>query len=423
MSAQASEIFEIKRDLFATARKAVPGDARQYWVPGRIEVLGKHTDYAGGRSLLCAVERGFALAAAPRSDARVKIRDLRRNETVEFEIAPDLVPTSGRWANYPMTVARRLAINFGGPWCGADIAFASDLPPAAGLSSSSALVTAIFLALSDVNDLPSREHYTLEIRRSEDLAGYLGCIENGQSFGALMGDSGVGTFGGSEDHTAILHAKPAALVQYSFCPVRFEQEIPLPAEHVFVVAFSGVAAEKTGAALEKYNHAARTTATILDLWRRASGRADATLAAAITAMPDAPARIRLMLQEVALRDRFEQFLEESTEVVPAAGAALARGDRAGFGRLVDYSMDLATRLLGNQIPETVLLARAARDLGAVAASAFGAGFGGSVWALIPADAVEGFRARWSGAFHANFPAAAARATFFATGAGPAACRL
>ncbi len=46
------------------------------WVPGRIEVLGKHTDYAGGRSLLAAVERGFCVAAAPRKDAIVHVVDV-----------------------------------------------------------------------------------------------------------------------------------------------------------------------------------------------------------------------------------------------------------------------------------------------------------------------------------------------------------
>ena len=42
------------------------------WVPGRIEVLGKHTDYAGGRSLVCALVRGFCVRVAPRLDALVR---------------------------------------------------------------------------------------------------------------------------------------------------------------------------------------------------------------------------------------------------------------------------------------------------------------------------------------------------------------
>lgn len=417
----------MNRGLIATVRKALAGGGggtpHVHWVPGRIEVFGKHTDYAGGRSLLCAVERGFAIAAAPRADAHVTIRDVRRKESVEFDLDAALVPTTGHWPNYPMTVARRIARNFGTPLRGADIAFGSDLPSASGLSSSSAFVTAIFLALSDVNDLPSREPYRREIHSTEDLAGYLGCVENGYAFGGLTGDAGVGTFGGSEDHTAILRAQPDALVQYSFSPVRLEGEIPLPEGYVFLVAFSGVVAEKTGAALERYNSLSRLAGTVLERWRGAAGRTDATLAAALAAVDDAPAQIRPLLEEIVLRDRFEQFLEESTEVIPAAARAMTEGDLERFGKLADYSMDLATRLLGNQVKETVFLAREARLLGATAASGFGAGFGGSVWALTPASHAEELRRRLSDAYRHAFPEPAARATFFITRAAPAAQKI
>lgn len=80
-----------------------------------------------------------------------------------------------------MTVARRVARNFTGPFCGGQIAFASDLPLAAGMSSSSALLVSVFLALSALNDLPGQDVYTKNIHRCEELAGYLASIENGQT--------------------------------------------------------------------------------------------------------------------------------------------------------------------------------------------------------------------------------------------------
>ncbi len=54
--------------------------------------------------------------------------------------------------------------------------------------------------------------------------------------------------------------------------------------------------------------------------------------------------------------------------------------------MAERSQEAAERWLGNQIPETIALARLARHVGATAASAFGAGFGGSVWALVPGGA-------------------------------------
>src|SRR5690349_11918029 len=82
-----------------------------YFVPGRIELFGKHTDYCGGRSLLCAIDRGFAVLARPRSDNRVRV--FCSQGISEFSLARDLTPSVGHWSNYPMTVARRVASNFG----------------------------------------------------------------------------------------------------------------------------------------------------------------------------------------------------------------------------------------------------------------------------------------------------------------------
>ena len=63
--------------MFAENDRALGDGARMRWfVPGRIEVLGKHTDYAGGRSLLCAVERGFCVTAVPRDDDVMRVVDV-----------------------------------------------------------------------------------------------------------------------------------------------------------------------------------------------------------------------------------------------------------------------------------------------------------------------------------------------------------
>ena len=119
-----------------------------------------------------------------------------------------------------------------------------------------------------------------------------------------------------------------------------------------------------------------------------------------------------------LLNRFEQCFVESTEIIPGVTKALIAGDMAKVGVLVDRSQEGATRCLGNQVPETIALAESARKLGAVAASAFGAGFGGSVWALLKADRAEDFRIRWAEEYRLKFPEAANRSEFFLTCAGP-----
>ena len=426
----------LERELAALGAPAGRSALMAFWVPGRIEVLGKHTDYGGGRSLLCAVERGISALvrirdADPPNAPRVRIRDAKADLVAEFDFSARVHARPGAWSNYPITVARRIAANFGGPLRGADIAFWSDIPHAAGVSSSSALVVMTFLALGAVNELDARPAYRQAIHGTDDLAGYLGAVENGLDFATLAGDAGVGTFGGSEDHTAILAARRDALVQYRFCPVTFERAIPMPPGATFVVASSGVQAEKTGAALERYNEVSRRLQAALVCWRRTTGRADASMGAVLASAPDARRRLvsalgsvrDLELPPASLIERVEQFDDETNVIIPAAGDALERGDLAAFGAEVARSQQAAERALHNQIPETVALVDHARALGAAAASAFGAGFGGSVWALVDRDSADAFRDRWALAYRTDFPDAGPRSEFFVTGAGGAAVRL
>jgi galactokinase len=421
-----------KAGVFAAAlrslgefREPAFGEPYLVFVPGRIEVLGKHTDYAGGRSLLAAVERGFCVTAVPRQDATIRIVDASNGEKATFEFGPDLMPTVGHWSNYPMTVARRLARNFDGPLRGADIALRSDLPPAAGMSSSSAMMIAVFKVLAHVNRLAQRAVYREHLAAPADLAAYLATIENGQSFGALAGDCGVGTFGGSEDHTAICCCQPGRLHVFSFCPVRLEQVIELPADYILAIASSGVLAEKTGEAMARYNRASLLVSALLELWNAHTGRDDRCLADAARGAIDAPDRLRQIVADnphptfdaAALLRRFEQFLGESERIIPAACAALAQGDVGRFGCLVDQSQNMAEEFLQNQVSQTVYLARAARQRGAAAASAFGAGFGGSVWAMVKAAHADAFVSAWADDYRREYPAQARRGCFFVSGAG------
>ena len=203
------------------------------------------------------------------------------------------------------------------PWLGADIGLASDLPPAAGMSSSSAMMVGIYLVLAEVNQLAAREPYRRNIASLEDLAGYLGTIENGQTFGSLTGDKGVGTFGGSEDQTAILTSKPGHLRQYAYAPVRLERVIPMPPDYIFAVGVSGVVAEKTGAAREQYNRASRLAAAVADLWRQATGRNDPHLAAALASGPQAAEQLRAIVRGEK-GDRYH-LCDDHASTVPASG--------------------------------------------------------------------------------------------------------
>lgn len=413
-----------ERALTRLAQERNDRDAWSAWfVPGRIEVLGKHTDYGGGRSLICTAERGFRVVSAPRTDRHVSLHDVGRNTSLFLN--PDGPFPDVSWGTYPMTVVRRLTRNFPELARGVDLVFESDLPSAAGMSSSSALMIAVLLALINANDLERTARWTENMRELPvDLAAYAATIENGQTFRGLAGERGVGTEGGSEDHTAILCSRTGYLAQYAFCPTRHERSIPFPAELIFAIGMSGVAARKTGEAREDYNRASRNAARVLDIWNNETGRHDTSLAAAVLSSTTAAAELRMMLAGHAdLVDRFDQFVEETTVMVPQAAVEIESGAFDAFGRTVARSQELAERLLRNQVPETIALARLARNEGALAASAFGAGFGGSVWALVELDRAADFLNRWQNAYREACPAAAPRSLFFLTRPGPPVVKL
>uniref|UniRef100_A0A7S4T293 Galactokinase n=1 Tax=Alexandrium monilatum TaxID=311494 RepID=A0A7S4T293_9DINO len=491
------------RRLVDVAGRAPETAAEAFWVPGRIEVAGKHTDYAGGRSLLAAVNRGFAVVATPRADGRVGVYTQfpdGRQDHRELELTADLAqlqqfqglpPSEGGWAAYPAAAVQRLVMNFG-IGTGADISIECDLPAASGMSSSSAVICYMWLVLDRFNGISSGNPvYARSIQSPAELYTYLGNVENGKHFkpgdeAELSGAGGVGTFGGSEDHTAIMSCSPGALGLWQFCPTEHLAAVTVDPAVAFVVAVSGAKAEKTGGAMGRYNDAsllaqwaaaAYTAAlaqaagapleqplTAEDLGRlygqvalynprlpnlaevvrqerQAMGDAEpGQVRASICAKLDAVAgtfKQRLAASALtlglttdgldaesvtmdALKARFGQFFEESERIVPGMAAAFATRDYANLGSLADRSHEATVSELQNTVPETAWLPRWARraTIGgpalagapaepgtvALAASAFGAGFGGSCWALVRAAEAERFRDAWRRAYEAEFPA-------------------
>jgi galactokinase len=389
-----------------------------WWVPGRIEVFGKHTDYCGGHSLVGALPRGLAFAARGRADATIRLLDVSRSESVT--LAAGGVPSdSSGWRHYANVVVQRLSRNFPGAALGADVVFASNLPSASGMSSSSALMIGLAETLAHLAGLRDRVEWQGNVSGPLDAAGYYACIENGMTFGSLRGDSGVGTHGGSEDHVAILAGAPGQLSANSFVPIRHVGDVMVPDDWTFVVASSGVAAKKTGGAKEAYNRLSHEAAALLNLWNRHEPQ-QPSLRAAMSSHPSAPERLRQLVRLAdsraqQLERRLTHFLNEDARVLE--GLEAIRGRQASrVSTLSDASQREAETLLSNQVPETIALARAARDHGAFAGSSFGAGFGGSVWALVEHEEATAFAGRWLAAYRSRFPSRTAMA--FAARPGP-----
>ncbi len=389
-------------------------DLLQMFIPGRIEFLGKHTDYCGGRSIVCAIDRGFHIEMEPILSAEIKMENLDTGEKGSVPLVADAIAEGPAWMHYVQTVARRLSVNFtSSDLRGVSVRFRSDLPQAAGLSSSSALIVGVFSAVSEINSLETFPEYTENISDELNLADYLGCIENGRPFGSLKGVPGVGTFGGSQDHAAIIATRSNTLTRFAYCPVSREADFAFPESLVFVVASSGVKAEKTAAAQEKYNRVSLMVSDLVSAWRGE----DKTLASIIESagIDEVERFIRVTpfaFPEEEMIERVRHFYSENYALIDQFSELVSRGDFERVGGLIDLSQRNAERYLRNQTEETIHLQRSARNLGAIAASAFGAGFGGSVYALINSEAAPEFSNRWRASYIGRFPVAGGFSEFF-----------
>jgi len=414
-------------------------------------VLGKHTDYAGGSSLLVATDRGFTLTAEPLAGREIVVVADAPGEESGAEArwplphrpapAPGPSPRPG-WARYVDAVLQRLMDDgFGDDLRGARLTFRSTLPAAAGLSTSSALMTGIFLTLDAVCGLSTSPAFRAAIPHREALAEWLAAAERGDA---------VGTRGGGEDHAAVLCARAGRVVRYGMAPVRFRGDAPVPDGWTFAVAASGVTADKAGAARAQFNRLSDDAREAARAWAMAqdppappppTARDPRAAAAPAPAPPLDLARalaeaggaealldgVRLGAQTLRLDPeplvrRARHFAEESA-LVDAAFEALERSDLDAFAAAVARSVEAGVDLLGNQVPETLALTALARELGAAAASPFGAGFGGSVWALVRESDARIFSDAWAERYTDRVGRAsdtASASVFFTTpAAGPA----
>jgi galactokinase len=323
-----------------------------------VNLIGEHIDYHGLPVLPMALRRRVVVRFRPRSDRRIAAESAAYGRR-EFAWVENLQPVAaGDWENYLRAAAQAV----GGKWGvlrGINAAVDSDLPAAAGLSSSSALLVAFTLALLQANGRSATFEELMEI------------LPDGEQF--------VGTRGGGMDHAASLASKAGCATLVEFGPVAV-RHIPVPPDWQFLVAHSLQSAEKSGAAREEYN------------LRRAAG--DTALARlglrsyrdALEIADEAAAKLDAGPQ----RDSFLHTTSEALRV-RAAVQAMERGDGDAFGRLLLESHTSLRDRLRVSCAALDRLVEAAMESGAIGARLTGAGFGGCV--VVPCRAHDAAKVR------------------------------
>jgi galactokinase len=329
--------------------------------PGRVNLIGEHVDYCGLPVFPMAIQRGITIAAGPRADRGIRIANLDAQfEPREFLLGPDIPRhRPGDWANYVQAAAQALVRRYG-ELQGVDAVVGSDLPVAAGLSSSSALVVAVAVTLLAVNGVA---YEPLELM---DL------LSQGERY--------VGTAGGGMDQAISLGARAGHATRIDFNPLRLSHTA-LPTDWRFVVAWSLVHAEKSGAAQRTYNERTRETAEARAIVVRGFGLPPATsYAELLAAQPLAALLDAASALPHSLGPRFRHVVSEAARVGEAI-ATVGRGDLATFGRLLDASHASLRDDYEVSSRELDQLVAIAREAGAAGARLTGAGFGGCVVAV------------------------------------------
>jgi galactokinase len=128
------------------------GEPRLFRAPGRVNLIGEHTDYNDGFVLPMAIDRETVVAAKARDHRHVRVHSLNSRQSVEFDLDNPGPKQRGLWLDYVEGVAQSLQAR-GLRLRGADLLLSSDVPVGAGLSSSAALEISVGMALLEVGGI------------------------------------------------------------------------------------------------------------------------------------------------------------------------------------------------------------------------------------------------------------------------------
>lgn len=363
----------IARELAAQLRELVGREPRVFAAPGRVNLIGEHTDYNDGFVLPFAIERTTFVAIAARDDRKLVVRSRSQPGAAEIDLVASGAPRKS-WTDYIEGVARAL-VRRGIAVSGADILVDSDVPTGAGLSSSAALEIGVGLALATLAGADvDRTQLALAGQEAEH-----------QWIGTLCGimDQMV-VARGERDHALLID-----------CRSLEARPVPLAlGEHVILVCDSGV---KHELASSDYNQRRRECEQGVELLR-------STLRE-IRALRDVTAselegHARTLPEVVGRRCRHVVTENERTT---HAVAALAAGDLRTVGQLMNGSHASLRDDYEVSCAELDLLVEVAQaQPGVLGARMTGGGFGGCTVNLVAASSVDAVQAALAAAYERAF---------------------
>ncbi|WP_405371965.1 MULTISPECIES: galactokinase [unclassified Microbacterium] len=346
--------------------------------PGRVNLIGEHTDYNDGFVFPFATPHRTVVALGLRSDGRIRVTSTFDPEPVEVALTDlaDLFPARRdeivEWARYPLGVAWALLTTTGtdaASVSGIDLAFASDVPVGAGLSSSAAIEGSTSSALNDVWEL-GLDRVALaragRMAENEAVGAPTGIMDQ---MASMLGQTDAGTF-------LDCRSLEAQVVDLGFARAGLE---------LLVMDTRVSHAHSTGGYGDRRSACERGAAAM---------GVPALRDVSVEELP----RVQELVDEVTYR-RVRHIVTENQRVLDAVRTLRDEGPRA-IGHLLDASHASMRDDFEISVPELDLAVDTALAHGAIGSRMTGGGFGGAAIALVDADAVERIGAAVTAAFAA-----------------------
>ncbi len=387
--------------LLAFRRRYGSGEVSVYHAPGRVNLIGEHTDYNHGYVLPMSLDKDLLLFCRPRLDGSVRLAN-RESDYAErsFGIAGDIPPRPlGDWANYVQGSAQWLARSQSASLLGMD-SWADGSPPygvprGSGLSSSSALTVAAMVALAHRNRIALQgAELATACSQAEWYVGTRGGIMD--HFASVLGQ---------RDHALFLDCRPGRDGAYSY------RHVPIPAGYAVMVVDSRVRHRNTGPEFNRRVAEGRIGVRLLQ--RELPGIThlrdveDVPWEQLEPLLPEVIDSATLLGQGIdpeaildggvspqtrtfRVRRRCRHVVTENRRVLQSR-QALEMGDMARFGWLMREAHASARDDYEISTPEIEALVDAADSLpGTLGARLTGAGWGGCIVAIVHADSVADF---------------------------------
>jgi galactokinase len=314
------------------------------FAPGRVNLIGEHTDYNGGLALPFAISQGVTVRGTARQGSRVEAIAKDLDERDSFEI--DAPSPASEWRAFARGAVAELG-EAGIELVGATLEISGNVPQGGGLSSSAALEVALALALIALAG-------AAEPDRTE-LAKLCSRVEN----------NWAGAQTGLLDQLASLYGEQDRALRIDFRSLEVEPVTLELGGHTLVTLDSG---ERHAIAASGYNER-RSECALASERMGVSTLREATLEMAGKLPPPLAERARHVITE---NERVEQTVD-----------ALERGDLARVGELLNASHASLRDCFEVSTPAVEATVKRLRDAGAIGARIVGGGFGGNVLGLLP----------------------------------------